>query len=37
VAVVAVAMGLPPREVWDMDPQDLATVVDVLEEQSRRR
>jgi hypothetical protein len=35
--MVAIAMHLPPREVWAMDPMDLATVVDVLEEQSRRR
>lgn len=35
--MVAVAMGLPPREVWEMDPKDMATVVDVLEEQSKRR
>jgi Phage tail assembly chaperone protein, TAC len=37
VAVVAVALGLVPRQVWEMDPVDLATVVDVLEDQSRRR
>jgi hypothetical protein len=29
-------MNLPPREVWEMEPRDLATVVDVLEEQARR-
>jgi hypothetical protein len=35
--LVAVAMNLPPEVVWAMDPIDLATVVDVLEEQNRRR
>jgi hypothetical protein len=28
-------MNLPPREVWEMDPKDMATVVDVLEEQAK--
>jgi hypothetical protein len=33
--MVAIAMHLPPREVWAMDPEDLATVVSVLEERGR--
>lgn len=37
MAYVAVALNLPPREVWAMDPQDMATVVDVLEEQNKKR
>jgi hypothetical protein len=28
-------MNLPPREVWAMDPKDMATVVSVLEEQGK--
>jgi hypothetical protein len=28
--MVAVALHLPPEQVWAMDPTDLATVVDVL-------
>ena len=36
IAMVAVAMHLTPDAVWRMDPVDLATVVDVLSEQSRR-
>jgi hypothetical protein len=34
--MVAVAMHITPDAVWRMDPMDLATVVDVLAEQSRR-
>jgi hypothetical protein len=30
-------LRLDPRTVWEMDPQDLATVVDVLSERARRR
>jgi hypothetical protein len=36
VAVVAVSAGLHPRDVWEMDPVDFATMVDVLEERARR-
>jgi hypothetical protein len=36
VAAVAVAMGLPPREVWEMHPLDFATVVAVMEKHHRR-
>jgi hypothetical protein len=35
--LVAVALHLPPDAVWAMDPIDLATVIDVLAEQNRRR
>jgi hypothetical protein len=35
--MVAVAMNLPPREVWEMDPIDLATVISVLQDQNRKR
>jgi hypothetical protein len=35
--VVAVSTGILPRDLWEMDPLDLATIVDVLEEQNRRR
>jgi len=34
VAVVALELGLPPREVWAMHPADLATVVDLLNERA---
>lgn len=33
--MVAIALHLPPREVWAMDPRDMATVVAVLEEQGK--
>jgi hypothetical protein len=29
-------MGLPPREVWEMHPLDFATVIAVLDKNSRR-
>lgn len=29
-------MRLPPAEVWAMDPEDMATVVQVLQERARR-
>lgn len=31
---VAIEMHLPPSVVWDMDPADLATVVDLLNERA---
>lgn len=34
MAIVALEMHLPPREVWAMDPADLATVVDLLNERA---
>ena len=34
--MVAVALHLSPEQVWAMDPRDMATVVDVLNEQSRK-
>lgn len=34
MATVALEMHLPPREVWAMDPKDLATVVDLLTERA---
>lgn len=30
VAEVALALHVAPEQVWEMDPADLATVVDVL-------
>jgi len=35
--MVAVAMHITPDAVWRMDPVDLATVVDILTEQGKRR
>jgi hypothetical protein len=35
--MVAVALHLSPAEVWGMDSRDMATVVAILEEQSKRR
>jgi hypothetical protein len=40
IAMLAVRTGIAPQTLWDMDPVDLATIVDVLEEQAspgRRR
>lgn len=28
--MVAIRLRLPPREVWAMDPEDLVTVIDIL-------
>jgi len=33
--MVAVALHITPEQVWAMDPRDMATVVDVLQEQAR--
>lgn len=33
--MVAVALHITPDEVWRMDPRDMATVVDVLQEQAK--
>lgn len=35
--MVAVALHVTPDEVWAMQPRDLATVVDVLQEQAKKR
>lgn len=35
--MVAVALHVTPKDVWEMDPRDMATVVDVIREQSSRR
>jgi hypothetical protein len=35
--MVAVNLQVTPKEVWEMDPKDLATVIDVMEEQAKRR
>jgi hypothetical protein len=32
-----VSTGIKPKDLWEMDPMDLATIVDVLEEQNRKR
>jgi hypothetical protein len=29
-------MGVAPSTLWDQDPRDLATLVDIYEEQGRR-
>jgi Phage tail assembly chaperone protein, TAC len=34
--MVAVALHLAPDQVWSMAPKDLATVVDVLQEQAKK-
>lgn len=34
--MVAVALHVTPAQVWAMDPADMATVVDVLNEQARQ-
>jgi hypothetical protein len=36
IAVLAVETGIPPRELWEADPRDLATMVDVVVERRRR-
>lgn len=37
VAMVAMALHIPPREVWAMAPRDLATVLDVMGELNQAR
>jgi hypothetical protein len=34
IAVLAVELGVAPQSLWDADPRDLATVVDVLTERA---
>lgn len=34
--MVAVALNVAPDTVWAMAPKDLATVVDVLQEQNKK-
>jgi hypothetical protein len=34
--VLAVRLGIPPSVLWDEEPRDLATLVDVLEEEASR-
>jgi hypothetical protein len=36
IAVLAVETGISPRELWEADPRDLATMVDVLLERRGR-
>jgi len=35
--MVAVALHQPPDVVWAMQPKDLATVVEVLQERAKKR
>jgi len=30
-------MSIPPEQVWSMDGRDMATVVELLEENAKRR
>jgi hypothetical protein len=32
--VLAVRLGVPPSTLWNEEPRDLATLVDVLEEEA---
>jgi hypothetical protein len=34
--VLAVRLGVPPSILWEEEPRDLATLVDVLEEEAAR-
>ena len=34
--MVAVELRTPPAQVWEMDPTDLATIVDVLTERAKQ-
>jgi len=34
--MVAVELRVPPLLVWEMDPTDLATVVDVLQDRAKQ-
>jgi hypothetical protein len=34
--VLAVRLGVPPSILWNEEPRDLATLVDVLEEEAAR-
>jgi len=36
VAVLAVETGIPPSTLWNETPEDLATLVSVLEERARK-
>ena len=37
IAMLAVRTGIAPQALWDADPADLATMVDVLTEQAPKR
>jgi hypothetical protein len=34
INALAVRLGVAPSILWDEDPRDLATLIDILEEQS---
>jgi hypothetical protein len=34
IAALAVRLGIPPSVLWEEDPKDLATLIDVLAETS---
>ena len=36
MAVLAVETGIPPSTLWNETPEDLATLVSVLEERARK-
>lgn len=36
IAVLALETGIAPQALWDADPRDLATLLDVREEARRR-
>ena len=35
IAMLAVRTGIAPQALWEADPRDLATIIDVLEAQER--
>lgn len=35
--MLALALHISPADVWAMAPRDMATVIDVLAEQNRKR
>ena len=36
IAMLAIDLGIPPQALWDTDPRDLATMIDVLQERARK-
>lgn len=36
IAMLSVELGIPPQDLWDSDPRDLATILDVIDERARR-
>lgn len=37
IAIISIETGIAPSVLWREAPADLATIVDVLEERSRKR